>query len=73
MTLTIPPFLKQIGEGLDEVLEALVSGLEPVHFVSLLDAPLPVILPHEIVSLDGILIDQGGVALSAHRTRYWIV
>ena len=60
MTLAIPPFLKQIGEGLDEVLKALVSGLEPVYFVGLLDAPLPVILPHEIVSLNGILVDPGG-------------
>ena len=53
MTLAILPLLEQIGEGLDEVLEALVSGLEPVHFVGL-------ILPHEIVSLNGILIDPGG-------------
>ena len=58
--LAILPLLKQIGEGLDEVLKALVSGLEPVHFVGLLDAPLPVVLPHEIISLDGILIDPGG-------------
>ena len=58
--LAIPPFLKQIGEGLDEVLEALVSGLKPVHFVGLLDAPLPVVLPHEIVSLNSILVDPGG-------------
>ena len=58
--LAIPPFLEQISEGLDEVLEALVSGLEPVHFVGLLDVPLPVVLPHEIVGLDGILIDPGG-------------
>jgi len=55
LTLAIPPLLKQISEGLDEVLGALVSGLEPVHFVGLLDAP-----PHEIVSLDGILVDPGG-------------
>jgi len=58
--LAIPPFLKQIGEGLDEVLEALVSGLEPVHFVGLLDAPFPVVLPHEIVGFNGILVDPGG-------------
>ena len=60
MTLAIPPLLKQIGEGLDEVLEALVSDLEPVHFVGLLDAPFPVVLPHEIVGLNGILVDPGG-------------
>ena len=60
MTLAITPFLKQIGEGLDEVLEALISGLEPVHFVGLLDAPFPVVLPHEIISLNGILVDPGG-------------
>ena len=58
--LVIPPFLKQIGEGLDEVLKALVLGLKPVHFMGLLDAPFPVVLPHEIVSLNGILIDPGG-------------
>ena len=58
--LAIPPLLKQIGEGLDEVLEALVSGLEPVHFVGLLDVPLPVVLPHAIVGLNGILVDPGG-------------
>ena len=28
--------------------------------MGLLDAPLPVVLPHEIVGLDGILIDPGG-------------
>ena len=49
MTLAIPPFLKQVGEGLDEVLEALVSGLEPVHFVGLLDVPLPVVLPWPVL------------------------
>ena len=58
--LAIPPFLEQIGEGLDEVLKALVLGLEPVRFMGLLDAPLPVVLPHEIVGLDGVLVDPGG-------------
>ena len=60
MTLVILTLLEQIGEGLDEVLEALVLGLEPVHFVGLLDSPLPVVLPHEIVGLDGVLVDPGG-------------
>ena len=60
MTLAIPPLLEQVGEGLDEVLEALVSGLELVHFVGLLNAPFLVVLPYEVVGLDGILVDPRG-------------
>ena len=62
--LAIPPFLEQIGEGLDEVLKALVLGLELVHFMGLLNALFLVVLPHEIVGLNGVLIDPGGCRLS---------
>ena len=58
--LAILPLLEQIDEGLDEVLKALILGLEPVHFMGLLDTPIPMVLPHEIVGLDGVFIDPGG-------------